>query len=206
MKPACVILLILLFSVLTFPQANEANESPDKRNVASTVDIPDCPAGKGCEIFKKLWRENNTDVRHARWVCFVTSDDFAPAGYASRLDSFLLLTSKPSTFFFDVYRRGTLSESAVAVLAIHRIRLSDATSWKPSVNSSGAMTVTLDSERLRITRKYQNIQHEPITFKFAMRLATGEFNATSTFLMGWTIHHNGRCTELPQDVLDVPHL
>jgi len=204
MKPTAVIFMLLLLSVLAFPQGDEANALSNQQNVVSTADPPDCPAGKGCESFKKLWRKNNPDVRDASWVCFLTSDDFAPAGYASRLDTFLLLTNKPSMFFFDVYRRGSLSESATAVLAVRRIRFSDSISWKPSANSSGTLAVTLDSDRLRITRKYQNVQHQSIAYKFAMRLSTGEFGATSTFLSGWTIRHGGHCVKLPQSAADFP--
>jgi len=146
-----------------------------------------------------VFRHVPFDIRHAKWVCFITQDDFLPAGFASRLDSFLLLTIKPSLFFFDVYRKGMLSESEIATLHVRRISFSDSTSWKPSKNSSGAMDVTLDSDKLRITRKYQNHRKEAITYKFVMRLSTGEFSATSTFVTGWTIHHSGNCTELPQD-------
>jgi len=166
------------------------------------ADVPDCPPGKGCEGFKKLWRANDNDIHHARWACFVTLDNLVPAGIVSRWDDFLLLTTKSSMFFFDVYRKGRLSESDVAVRDIRQARLTDATSWRPSPDSSGAITVTLDSDELRITRKYLNLEQAVITYKFAMRLLNGEFNSTSTLPEGGAIHHSGSCTELPHDV---PH-
>jgi hypothetical protein len=198
-KSAYLVIAIFLFCTLALPQDKYDVKPPNTSEAALTATAPACPPGRACQSFQELWRANDRVVRNAKWVCFVTSDDFVKDRCILRQDRFVLLTPSPSEFFFDAFDDGIQADIDVAVRRVkYATTRSNTTYWNPNETSATAMTVTLDSDELNVRREYLSAANIYMIDEFTMRLSNGRFS-DNLFAPEWVIRRKGECTELNKE-------